>query len=48
MGAYLAVKVELAKLAVKVENIQSEVARIDAELLRIRQAVDGRKYVNRN
>lgn len=44
-GAYLAIKVKLVELVLEVKAIYKEIARIDAELLRVRESIDRRRYV---
>jgi hypothetical protein len=43
-GGYMAIRVELVKITMSMKAVKAEIERIDRELLRIRESVDGRKY----
>ena len=47
-GAYLAVRLQLIKLATEVWAIYKEIARMDAEIIRMRQSIDRRHYADNN
>lgn len=45
-GAYMAVRLQLIKLTTEIWGIYKEIARIDAEIIRMRQSIDRRNYAS--
>jgi len=44
VGVYMAIRVDIAKLSVKLESLNQNVNRVDGEVLRIREAMDRRTH----